>query len=88
MTIDLLLTTTNHYSVLQKPLLASRGAFWVVSWSMWVGTAMMLPWAPGFAREAAHAPPGALLCLLFVGLLPTVAGFLLWSWCLSQAPVS
>lgn len=76
------------YSVLQKPLLVAHGAFWVVAWSIWLGTAMLLPEAPALWREAVEAPRQALIVLALIGLLPTVGGFLLWSWCLRQVPVA
>lgn len=76
------------YTVVQKPLLATRGAAWVVSWAIWIGTALLLPWAPGAIRTATGAPPLAWAAVAFLGLLTTTLGFLLWSWTLKHIAVS
>lgn len=76
------------YTVLQKPLLAARGPAWVVSWAIWIGTVLLLPWAPEAVRAASHAPPIAFVAVAFLGLLTTALGFLLWSWCLQHVSVS
>lgn len=76
------------YTVFQKPLLTRRGPLWVVSWAIWVGTALLLPWAPGAAATLPDAPLLAFISLAFLGLLTTALGFLLWSWCLQRVSVS
>ncbi len=76
------------YTVIQKPLLTSRGPLWVVSWAIWVGTALLLPWAPGACLALPAAPPLAFVALAFLGLLTTALGFVLWSWCLQRVSVS
>lgn len=76
------------YTVAQKPLLHRRGPAWVVSWSVWIGAALLLPWAPGACLGLASASALALAAAAFLGLLTTALGFLLWSWCLQRVSVS
>lgn len=76
------------YTVVQKPLLNARGAAWTVSWAIWIGTAFLLPWTPEAVRGLAAATPILWTALLFLGLLTTTVGFLLWSWTLQHLPVS
>lgn len=76
------------YTVVQKPLLDRHGAAWVVSWSVWIGAALLLPWAPSAVRLSSEATILALFSAGFLGLLTTALGFLLWSWCLQHVPVS
>jgi drug/metabolite transporter (DMT)-like permease len=76
------------YTVVQKPLLTRRGPLWVVSWAIWIGTAFLLPWAPGACSTLPTAPVFAYAALTFLGLLTTALGFVLWSWCLQRVSVS
>jgi drug/metabolite transporter (DMT)-like permease len=76
------------YTVIQKPLLVRRGPVWLVSWAVWIGTALLMPWAPDAIRTAGNAPPRALAAIAYLGLMTTALGFLLWSWCLHHVSVS
>ncbi len=76
------------YNVLQKPLLDRHGAVWLVSWAIWLGTLMLLPWAPGLCAELGQVHGSVILITVLIGLLPTVVAFLLWSWCLRRCAVT
>lgn len=76
------------YTVVQKPLLARHGPIWVVSWAVWIGSALLLPWAPEALQAAKGATAVACLAIGFLALFSTALGFLLWSWCLQHLAVS
>lgn len=51
-----------------------------------VGAVATLPFAPQAVHELAHARPGDDLLAVYLGLLPTALGFLLWAFALSRTP--
>ncbi|WP_203076048.1 DMT family transporter [Falsiroseomonas ponticola] len=73
--------------VLQKPLLARRGALPVTACLLWAGTAMLLPFLPGALATAASAPAEALGAVIFLGLGPAALAYVAWSHALSRLPV-
>ena len=76
------------YFVLQKPLLEKYGAFTVVSYAIWAGTFAMLVLLPGLAQQITAAPASANMAVLFLGVFPSIIGYLCWSYVLSQMPAS
>src|SRR4051812_26150035 len=78
------------FFVAQKGLLArSRlDAFDVTAWAMWLGTAMLLPFAPGLPHAVATAPPGALVAVLYLGVGASAIGFVSWAYASARVPVS
>lgn len=76
------------YFVFQKPLLTRGSAIGFTT----AGTfAAMLGLAP-FALEVPHKltaiSPAQAASLLYLGILPTIVGYLCWSWALARAPAS
>jgi drug/metabolite transporter (DMT)-like permease len=51
-----------------------------------VGTAVLLPSAPQALRELAVAGPGAIGAVVYLGLVPTAVGFVLWAYALTRVP--
>jgi drug/metabolite transporter (DMT)-like permease len=78
------------FFVAQKGLLArSRlDAFDVTAWAMWIGTALLLPFAPGLPHAVATAPASALAAVLYLGVGASALGFVSWAYASARVPVS
>jgi drug/metabolite transporter (DMT)-like permease len=76
------------YFVLQKPLLKKYSSFEVVSYAMWLGTAALLPYAPGLLTTIRQASPSATLAVLYLGIFPAAIAFFCWSYTLSHLTAS
>ena len=76
------------YNVLHKPLLATYGALGVVTYAVWGGTLLLLPWAPSALAHAMQAPPRALALVAYLAIGPSALAYLTWSYALAQAPVT
>ena len=78
------------FFVAQKGLLArSRlDAFDVTAWGMWIGTAMLLPFAPGLPHAVVTASAGALAAVLYLGVGASAVGFVAWAYASARVPVS
>lgn len=63
-------------------------AFDVTAWAMWLGTAMLLPFAPGLPHAVATAPAGALAAVLYLGVGASALGFVSWAYASARVPVS
>jgi drug/metabolite transporter (DMT)-like permease len=70
--------------VVEKPLL-TRASPLTVTWSACtVGAVVCLPFLPQLVAESLHAGAGALAWVVYLGLLPTAAGFSLWAFALAR----
>jgi drug/metabolite transporter (DMT)-like permease len=78
------------FFVAQKGLLdrSRLDAFDVTAWAMWLGTAMLLPVAPGLPHAVATASPGALAAVLYLGVGASALGFVAWAHASARVPVS
>lgn len=78
------------FFVAQKGLLARSRlqAFDVTAWAMWLGTALLLPFAPGLPHAVASAPAGALAAVLYLGVGASALGFVSWAYASARVPVS
>lgn len=79
---------SSSYFVWQKPLLTRTSPLGFTAASMFVATIAMLPFGwhlPAKLLTISHAD---LLDVLYLALVPTVIGFLSWSFALSRAPAS
>jgi drug/metabolite transporter (DMT)-like permease len=70
--------------VLQKPVLARRGALEVTFLACAVGTVACLPFAPQLVEQTQHASTDALVWTVFLGLFPTALAFTTWAYALSR----
>jgi drug/metabolite transporter (DMT)-like permease len=76
------------YHPLQRPLLARYTGLEVACYSMVAGTVMTLPLVPfGFTGLVA-AGAGPWLAALYLGLLPSALGFVLWGYAVARMPVA
>jgi len=79
---------TSIYFVIQKPLLARYGSFEVASYSIWVGTAVMLPCFPGLAAAIGSARIVSTLTVIYLGVFPAALAYFFWSFVLARFPAS
>ncbi len=75
-----------HFAI--KPLLRHRTGLEVACYAMWAGTALLLPLAPGALGEVVRAPLDATLAALYLGLLPSAAGFVVWGYAVARLTVT
>jgi terminal-alkyne amino-acid exporter len=78
------------FFVAQKAVLerSRLDAFDVTAWAMWIGTAMLLPFAPGLPHAVATAPAGAIAAVLYLGVGASALGFVSWAYASARVPVS
>ncbi|MFJ4846975.1 DMT family transporter [Streptomyces sp. NPDC088733] len=76
------------YHVATKPLLRHRTGLEVACYAMWAGTALLLPLAPGTVTAAVHAPAAALGAAVWLGLLPSALGFVLWGYAVARTTLA
>lgn len=76
------------YHIVQKPLLPRYGALGVVSYAIWSGTLMFLPFLPSLLHTAPGLPGGTHAVAIYLGVLPGALAFVLWSYVLTHLPVT
>lgn len=69
----------------QKPVLTSLGALSTTSWVIWLGTAVLLPWAPDLVTDL-KAHPQSIPLVIYLGVVPGALAYLLWSMVLQVFP--
>ncbi len=72
--------------VAQKLVLRSTDPLTATALGAVVGAVTLLPWAPQLLRELSSAPVGDSVGVVYLGLAPTAAAFLLWAYALAHAP--
>jgi drug/metabolite transporter (DMT)-like permease len=76
------------YFVFQKPLLARSSALGFTTASTYVAALGLVPFALRLPAELPAISPAQACSLLYLGVLPTIVGYLCWSWALARAPAS
>jgi drug/metabolite transporter (DMT)-like permease len=76
------------YFIVQKPLLSCYSAMQVTSLAIWTGTLLLLPFLPSLWADLPQAPPRATIAVVYLGMFPTVVGYVAWAYVLSRMPVS
>lgn len=76
------------FFVFQKPVLARVDALGFNAAVTFVTTLSFLPFGLALPGKLTAAPAGEILSMLYLGLLPTVVGYLAWSWALAHAPAT
>ena len=79
---------TSLYFVFQRSLLRRMNSLHFTVWSLLLGTLPMLVFLPGFGAELASAPTGAHLAVIYLGLFPSVLGYLTWTFAISRVGAS
>jgi drug/metabolite transporter (DMT)-like permease len=76
------------YHVATKPLLRVHTGLEVATYAMAAGTVFALPLAPATWNAALRAPADALACALYLGLLPSALGFVIWAYAVARLPLA
>ncbi|MFE7358512.1 DMT family transporter [Streptomyces sp. NPDC057543] len=76
------------YHVATKPLLRHYTGLEVATYAMVAGTVFALPLAPATWHATLHAPAGALASALYLGLLPSALGFVIWAYAVARLPLA
>ena len=76
------------YHPLTKPLLARYSGLEVATYGMVGGTIMLLPTLPFAWHDMANAANSAWWSALYLGLMPSALGFVLWGYAMARLPVA
>ncbi|HEY3868345.1 MAG TPA: DMT family transporter [Actinocrinis sp.] len=76
------------YHIAIKPLLRSYTGLEVATYAMVAGTVFALPMIPAAAPAIAHARPGPIAAAVFLGLLPSALGFVIWGHAVARLPIA
>ena len=76
------------YHPLQRPLLKRYTSIEVATYAMISGSIMTLPLLPWDAATMLSAGAESWLAAIYLGLLPSAAGFVLWAYAVARMPVA
>jgi drug/metabolite transporter (DMT)-like permease len=79
---------TSFFAVLQRPMFARYAAVEVTAFATWSGTALMLPFLPGFTADVASAGGPALVATTYIGLFPSAIAYSMFAYALSKTAVT
>ena len=79
---------TSVYFVWQKPLLQRTTPLGFTTLSIFAGTLGLLPFGWHLPQKLALASEAQIASAVYLGLFPTVLGYLAWNWALSRAPAA
>ncbi|MFC6880748.1 MULTISPECIES: DMT family transporter [Actinomadura] len=77
---------TYHFAT--KPLLRRYTGLEVATYAMVAGTLFALPLVPAAWSATLHAPAGALASAIYLGLLPSALGFVIWAYAVARLPLA
>ncbi|MGA2966894.1 MAG: DMT family transporter [Terriglobales bacterium] len=72
------------YIILQKHYLGRYSALEFTAYSIWFGTALMLPFGHGLLHTVRAAPASVTLAVVYLGIFPGALAYLAWSYVLSH----
>jgi drug/metabolite transporter (DMT)-like permease len=76
------------YHFATKPLLKRYTGLEVACYAMWAGMVFLLPLAPATFRALAHAPGAAVASAIYLGVLPSALGFVVWGYAVARLTVA
>jgi len=76
--------TSAAYMILQKHYLGRYSALEFTAYSIWFGTALMLPFGGGLTHSFATAPVAATLAIVYLGIFPGALAYVAWAYVLSH----
>jgi len=76
--------TSALYMILQKHYLGRYSALEFTAYSIWFGTAFMLPFGHGLVQTLQAAPVTATLAVLYLGVFPGALAYVAWAYVLSH----
>ncbi|MHC5795820.1 DMT family transporter [Lacisediminihabitans sp. FW035] len=75
------------YHPLSRLLLRTYSAVEVATYAMIAGTVMTIPFVPFGWHQVVSAGPQAWIAAVYLGLLPSAVGFVLWGYAVARLPV-
>jgi len=79
---------TSIYFVFQKPLLARTSSLGFTVASIFAGTIGLVPFGLDLPAKIASVPAAQLWSAAYLGIVPTIVGYLCWNFALSRAPAA
>jgi drug/metabolite transporter (DMT)-like permease len=76
--------TSAIYMILQKHYLGRYSALEFTAYSIWFGTALMLPFGRGLMHTLRAAPVSATLAIIYLGIFPGALAYVAWAYVLSH----
>ena len=76
------------YHPLQRPLLTTYSGLEVATYSMLAGTLMTLPFVPYGWSELVDSSTAGWIAAVYLGLLPSALGFVLWGYVTAHLPIA
>lgn len=76
------------YHPLQRPLLKTYSGLEVATYSMVAGTIMTLPFVPYGWSKLVDASAAGWIAGIYLGLLPSALGFVLWAYVTARLPIA
>ncbi|HAW69903.1 MAG TPA: EamA family transporter [Firmicutes bacterium] len=76
------------YSLGQKPLLKRYSPLQIVTYAIWCGTLLLMPFGGGVTEGIRNASLSTMLSIIYMGVFPGAIGYILWSMVLSRMPAS
>ncbi|MFI6517525.1 DMT family transporter [Spirillospora sp. NPDC050679] len=76
------------YHFATKPLLRRYTGLEVATYAMVAGAVLALPLIPATWHAARHAPADALASAVYLGLLPSALGFVIWAYAVARLPLA
>jgi drug/metabolite transporter (DMT)-like permease len=76
------------YHPLQRPLLRTYSGLEVATYTMTAGTIMATPFLPFGWSDLINASIGGWISAVYLGLLPSALGFVLWGYVVGRLPVA
>jgi len=76
------------YHAASKPLLARYTSVEVACYAIWAGTAFLAPLLPATIHALHHAPTSAIMAAVYLGLLPSAVGFVVWGYAVARLPLA
>ncbi|ROO87679.1 drug/metabolite transporter (DMT)-like permease [Actinocorallia herbida] len=76
------------YHLTIKPLLRRHTGLEVAAYATWAGTALLVPLAPSTFRALLDAPAGSTAAAVYLGLLPSAAGFVAWGYAVARLSIT
>jgi len=76
--------TSALYFILQKHYLGRYSALEFTAYSIWCGTALMLPFGNGLMHTLRAAPVSTTLAVIYLGIFPGALAYVAWAYVLSH----
>ncbi len=76
--------TSALYMILQKHYLGRYSALEVTAYSVWFGTALMLPFGSGLLQTLRSAPGATTLAVIYLGVFPGALAYVGWAYVISH----